>query len=145
MASWAGNDPAITCLRGRALDHSCSTTKTKLNGVADGTRTRMNSVDSGAPYLSASTAQMGVRESTHLLLHHPIFRFGAPTNLRTRQSAAYPAINSGSHNGYRVQPGRPAGIRTRIASFGEMCPVQLSDRPKMVRAEGLDPSRDRKS
>src|ERR1039457_3162235 len=99
----------------------------------------MNSVDSGAPYLSAYTAQMGVSESTHLPLHHPVFRLEAPTKLRTRQSAVCPAINPGSHNGYRVQPGRPAGIRARIASFGGMCSVQLSDRPKMVRAEGFEP------
>lgn len=79
MASWAGIDPAITCLRDRALGHSCSMTKTY--GAADGTRTRINSVDSGAPYLSASTAQMGVSESTHLLLHRPVFRLGAPTKL----------------------------------------------------------------
>ena len=84
---------------------------------------------------------MGVRESTHLLLHHPVFQLGAPTYFWTRQSTVHPAISPGSHNGYRVQPGRPAGIRTRIASFGGMCPVQLSDRPKMVRAEGLEPSR----
>src|ERR1017187_10575895 len=90
MASWAGNDPAIACLRGRALGHSCFTTKT--NGAADGTRTRMNSVDSGVPYLSASTAQMGVSESTRLLLDHSVFRLGAPTKLRTRQSVVCPAI-----------------------------------------------------
>ena len=35
--------------------------------------------------------------------------------------------------------GRPAEIRTQIASFGGMCPVQLSDRPEMVRAGGLEP------
>src|ERR1022692_422630 len=91
------DDPAIACLRGRALGHSCFTTKT--NGAADGTRTRMNSVDSGVPYLSASTAQMGVSESTRLLLDHPVFRLGAPTTLRTRQSVVCPAITPGPHNG----------------------------------------------
>ena len=110
-------------------------------GAADGTRTRINSVDSGVPYLSASTAQMGVGESTHLCYITPSFDSGHPRNFRTRQSVVYPAINPGSYNGYRAQPGRPAGIRTRIASFGGMCPVQLSDRPKMVRAEGFEPSR----
>src|ERR1022692_2913759 len=81
------------------------------------------------------------RFSAFWLLDHPVFRLGAPTKLRTRQSVVCPAITPGPHNGYRVQPGRPAGIRTRIASFGGMCPVQLSDGPKMVRAEGFEPSR----
>ena len=88
---------------------------------------------------------MGVSESTHLLLHHPALRLGAPTNVGDTAEGCpsgdqHPAIDiqrstssdqPGLPQRYRAQPGRPAGIRTRIASFGGMCPVQLSDRPEM--------------
>jgi hypothetical protein len=84
---------------------------------------------------------MGVSESTHLLLHHPALRLGAPTNVEDTVERWLSGDQPGLPQRYRAQLGRPAGIRTRIASFGGMCPVRLSDRPKMVRAEGFEPSR----
>ena len=65
---------------------------------ADGNRTRLCSVDSGVPYQSVSTAQMGVSESTHLLLHHPALRLGAPTNVEDTAERCLSGDQPGLHN-----------------------------------------------
>lgn len=141
MASLVGFEPTISRLRSERPWPARLDDRDKTCGAADGNRTRIGSVDSGVPYQSVSTAQMGVSESTHLQLHHPALRLGAPTNVEDTVERCLSGDQPGLPQRYRAQPDRPAGIRTRIASFGGMCPVQLSDRPKMVRAEGFEPSR----
>jgi hypothetical protein len=87
MAPWTGNDPALTCLKDRALDHSCSTANF---GATDGNRTRMNSVDSGVPCQSASVANP--QNAKHETPNTKVVRAGGfePPSLSVRSRVSCP-------------------------------------------------------